>query len=193
MCIVSFLLLCTTMLAIAAVTGLSMLRRPDHQKTNKTSNTRSQAAYDCIYIQQEDILNYGRLEMTCQLQMRGRLGTKRLIVTDEKMKPLHLFLRMSWNRDWYRLDISPRMHHQAKVIDDDSDMEDGATQIRFKLTRCRQTEIVEDILTAASEKETSAYYLITQRQISQLGDLFGDGVRLKRRRLMAVLNEADGI
>lgn len=189
MCIVSFLLLCTTMLAIAAVTGLSMMRRPDHQKTKK----RSQAAYDCIYIQQEDILNYGRLEMTCQSQMRGRLGTKRLIVTDEKMKPLHLFLRMSWNRDWYRLDITPRMHHQAKVINDDSDMEDGATQVRFKLTRCRQADIVEDILTAASEKETSAYYLITQRQISPLGHLFGDGVRLKRRRLMAVLNEADGI
>lgn len=185
MCVACFLMVFVTIITIVA----SLFVRYRAQRRPKVITRK--APYSCIHIKYEDIMTYSRLETACRLQMKGLIGTKRLIITDEQMKPTILMLRMSLNRDWYRFDVTPDMRYKAKIMDDDSDAEDSG--MLFKLSRCRQTDVVDEILTMASDDKTRLWSLITQHKISPLGELFGNSVRLKRRRLMTIITEPDRI
>ena len=184
--------LVATVVCILIALLLAISRRRSHCGAREQTPQKRSAPYSGIYIKGEDVISYGRLELTCSLQMKGRLGTKRLILVDKKMTPLMLWIRMSPNRDWYRLNITPKMRHQAKDIDDDSDI-DHDTQVRHKMTRCRQADMIDEIIRLAADKEAQSYSLVTQQAISSISETIGEGVRVKRRRLMAILEEADRI
>jgi len=167
---------------IAIATSIVLLT-----KGQKPKKSRAQKSpYTGIYIQPKDILDYRDLELTCRVQTWGRIGTKRIIITDKTMQPLILFLRMSPNREWYRLDMTHEMRQKAKNISNTE-----VAQRSLKMTRCRQTDLVDEILSMAINKKRALDYLITQNEHSRIGDLLGEGVRLKRRRLMTILDQRD--
>lgn len=162
----------------------------------KEGRATEKKPYNGISIAPEDLRSYLSIESACTQQLRGRNGTKRLLITEGKTHcPLKLYVRMTEGRTWYVLNITPTMYKQAvqSYYQSDDDKEDDDQSERKRkvcMRRCRQSDVIDDILTLAAVP--GEYSLVSQLQIQPMQN-FGLHVRLRRRALMKEIGASDSI